>query len=129
MGNLPTNSRVMTKLIEIQVEIARLQKQANEIRNKEFEATVIEIKSKMHAYGITIKDLMLPVKANRKQKALSQKKKVTTPVSAKYRGPNGETWSGRGLMPKWLSAYVASGKSKDDFLIGAVNAVGSEVQA
>lgn len=34
---------------------------------------------------------------------------------AKYLGPNGETWSGRGLMPKWLSALVKQGYEKEAF--------------
>lgn len=25
-------------------------------------------------------------------------------AAAKYRGPNGETWAGRGLKPRWLTA-------------------------
>ncbi|WP_370655812.1 H-NS histone family protein, partial [Paracraurococcus lichenis] len=36
-----------------------------------------------------------------------------------YRGPNGETWSGRGRLPKWLHAAEAEGKSRDSFLIRA----------
>src|SRR5215217_3282169 len=28
-------------------------------------------------------------------------------VQPKYRGPNGETWSGRGIPPKWLTALEA----------------------
>jgi DNA-binding protein H-NS len=39
------------------------------------------------------------------------------PVEAKYRGPNGELWSGRGRMPKWLHAAEAEGKPRDNFLI------------
>ena len=42
-----------------------------------------------------------------------------SPVLAKYRGPNGESWSGRGLMPKWMSALVVQGKTKEDFAIQA----------
>jgi DNA-binding protein H-NS len=38
-------------------------------------------------------------------------------VAAKYRGPGGETWSGRGLKPRWLTAAVKDGKKVDDFLI------------
>ena len=38
-------------------------------------------------------------------------------VAAKYRGPNGETWSGRGQAPKWLAALVAQGRKRDEFLI------------
>ena len=39
------------------------------------------------------------------------------PIEAKYRGPNGELWSGRGRMPKWLHTAEAEGKSRDSFLI------------
>ena len=44
-------------------------------------------------------------------------KSERAPVEAKYRGPNGELWSGRGRMPKWLHAAEAEGKSRDSFLI------------
>ena len=48
---------------------------------------------------------------------------VRGPVPAKYRNPlnPAETWAGRGLRPKWLTAAIKGGKSADDFLIrGAV---------
>lgn len=38
-------------------------------------------------------------------------------VEPKYRGPNGELWSGRGAMPRWMSAEVKAGKKRDEFLI------------
>ena len=38
-------------------------------------------------------------------------------VPAKYRGPNGETWSGRGLTPRWLVALEKGGKKRDSYLI------------
>ena len=38
-------------------------------------------------------------------------------VAPKYRGPNGETWSGRGLKPKWLITAMNEGKELQDFLI------------
>jgi DNA-binding protein H-NS len=38
-------------------------------------------------------------------------------VEPKYRGPDGETWSGRGLKPKWLTAAIKDGKAIEDFLI------------
>lgn len=40
-------------------------------------------------------------------------------AGAKYRGPNGETWSGRGLRPKWLTVLVDAGKAMDDFRVAA----------
>jgi len=40
-----------------------------------------------------------------------------TKVAAKYRGPGGETWAGRGATPSWMREAVKSGKSREDFLI------------
>lgn len=119
----------MSNLLDIQSQIEKLQKQANEIKAKDFHATVKEIVSKMQAFGITVKDLQSPKaakggKPGRPAKAKAGSVKVTkagrktgTPVAAKFRGPNGETWSGRGLMPKWLSALVAQGQSKETFAV------------
>jgi DNA-binding protein H-NS len=48
---------------------------------------------------------------------------IRGPVAPKYRNPENpeETWAGRGLTPKWLTAAIKGGKSADDFLIrGAV---------
>ena len=37
--------------------------------------------------------------------------------AAKYRGPNGEEWSGRGRMPNWLAALEAEGRGREEFRI------------
>ena len=37
-------------------------------------------------------------------------------VVPKYRGPGGETWAGRGAMPKWMAAEIDAGKKQADFL-------------
>jgi DNA-binding protein H-NS len=41
------------------------------------------------------------------------------PVAPKYRNPETptETWAGRGLKPRWLTAAIKGGKKQDDFLI------------
>jgi DNA-binding protein H-NS len=123
----------VNNLIDIQSQIEKLQKQANEIKAKDFQSTVQEILLKMQAFGITVKDLQSvkvgkAAKAGRgRPKAAVGKavkvpkapKKSTTPVAAKYRGPNGEAWSGRGLTPRWLSTLIAQGQSKEAFAINA----------
>ena len=40
-------------------------------------------------------------------------------VEPKYRNPANpaETWAGRGMPPKWMSAELAKGKKIEDFLI------------
>ena len=119
----------MSNLIDIQSQIEKLQKQANEIKTKEFARTVQEILAKMNAFGITLKDLQPRKGRGAKAKsntALTVKKtgnrspgkgKSATVVPAKYKGPNGDTWSGRGLMPRWLTALVAQGQAKEEYLI------------
>jgi DNA-binding protein H-NS len=115
----------MTKLIELQSEILKLQKQADEIRSKEFDKTVADILAKMQAFGITVKDLQGPRvkkgKPGRPAKARLDKpasaKKLKTPGAAKYKGPEGQLWSGRGLAPKWMKVLIEGGASKESFLI------------
>lgn len=39
-------------------------------------------------------------------------------VPAKYKHPaTGQTWSGRGITPKWMAAEIAKGKKREDFAI------------
>jgi DNA-binding protein H-NS len=41
----------------------------------------------------------------------------TKPVAAKYKDDQGNSWSGRGLKPKWLTAALANGKTLQDFAV------------
>jgi DNA-binding protein H-NS len=38
-------------------------------------------------------------------------------VPPKYRGPNGETWAGRGAKPGWMVEQLKACKKQEDFLI------------
>jgi len=105
----------MSSLIEIQNQIALLQKQAEEIRVAELAATVTDILTKMDAFGITLEDLDRA--KGRSRKPAPGAAKTGSPAPVKFRGPNGETWSGRGLMPRWLSALVAQGQSRESFAV------------
>jgi DNA-binding protein H-NS len=53
-------------------------------------------------HGITARDLFEPVKLD--------------PV---YRGPNGETWTNKGLVPKWLKTLEDAGHERESFRIKA----------
>ncbi len=113
----------MSDLVEIQSHIEKLQKQASEIKSREFDQTVRSILITMEAFGITVKGLSAgksrgaQVKAKKPQGAISGKKKVTSVVPVKCRGLAGEVWSGRGLTPRWLAAPVAQGKAKEKFAV------------
>ena len=43
-------------------------------------------------------------------------------VAPRFRGPEGETWSGRGLRPKWMTALIAQGHKPEEFAIDAPGA-------
>lgn len=113
----------MTSLMDIQNQIGKLQRQAEDIKKKDLEKTIQDIQAKINAFGITERDLF-PAKGKRGK----GKAKVAMPparrsatagkkVEPKYRGPQGETWSGRGLAPKWLAALESEGKHREDFAI------------
>ena len=38
-------------------------------------------------------------------------------VAPKYRGPEGETWAGRGARPRWLTALLKRGRKIEEFAI------------
>ena len=120
----------MSNLASIQSQIEKLQKQASEIKAKEFHKTVQDIREKMQAFGITTKDLQLAKTSKASKKAAAQlpakkraapgpKKLAGVAVAAKYGGPEGQTWTGRGLTPRWMTALMAQGRTKEEFLIVA----------
>ena len=116
----------MNNLVNIQSQIEKLQKQAAEIRAKEFQKTVLDIREKMQAFGITVKDLQASKTSKKSEVLLPVKKRVASvkkvagaPVPAKYRGPEGQSWSGRGLTPRWMAALIAQGRTKEEFTISA----------
>ena len=44
-------------------------------------------------------------------------KQPRKPVPVKYRGPMGETWSGRGRAPGWIRAAEQIGGSRKTFMV------------
>ena len=107
-----------TSLSDIQAEIkkneeqlAQLKKQAEDFRNQERAGVIDGIRQKIAEYGLTAADLKL---SSRGPKARS----VKSSSPARYRGPNGENWSGgRGRKPAWVNAALAAGKPLSDFEI------------
>ena len=67
----------------------------------------------MAEYGLTAADL-----AGRAPAA--PKAEGTRKVAAKYRDPaTDQTWTGRGLKPRWLTSALEAGRSLDEFLVEA----------
>src|SRR5215218_6876526 len=53
------------------------------------------------------------------KRAPAKKTKQRKKVAAKYRNPENaeQTWTGRGLKPRWMKGAIEAGKSIEDFRI------------
>ena len=72
-----------------------------------------KIKSLMQEAGVTLSDL-----GGKESKGQGKGgAKTGTKVAAKYRDQAGNSWSGRGLPPKWLKAALSEGKKREDFAV------------
>jgi len=47
-------------------------------------------------------------------------------VAPKYRGPDCETWAGRGATPRWLNSAIKEGKKLESFLIKKASVKGKK---
>lgn len=113
-------------LTDIQAQIAKLQEQADAIKAKEVAGVVERIKEAIVIYGLTYADIFggsrdAGTAAGGRGGKLSTLKKgpkaAGKPVPVKFRDDQGNTWSGRGLQPRWLKAALAEGKSLEDFSV------------
>ncbi|MFO1220952.1 MAG: H-NS histone family protein [Burkholderiaceae bacterium] len=101
----------MTSLSDLMAQKEALDKRIAETRRSERSEAIQRIKKMMAEYGLTAADLNAKTPAPR---ATRKGKKVPP----KYRDPaSGNTWSGRGLQPKWLKAALESGRKLSDFAL------------
>ncbi len=107
----------MATYLELKAQAERLLAEAEQMRQKETQQAIEDIKAKMKAFGLTPADLGFAgggTRAPRAKKASASKS--TAPI--KYRGPNGETWSGgRGRKPQWVVQALAAGKNIEEFRV------------
>jgi DNA-binding protein H-NS len=102
----------MAKLSDLIAQRESLEKQIAAAQRAEKSGAIAQVKALMAEHGLTAADIAGRAKSG-KVRSTSGKK-----VPAKYRNKaTGETWSGRGLQPKWLKAAIASGKKLQDFAV------------
>ena len=103
-------------LVQIQKQIDALQRQADEIKQKEAGEVIARIKEAIRHYGLTAADLGLARSSPKAAGAPARKRggKKSKPV-VKYRDDAGHTWTGRGRRPKWFVDGLAAGKKAEDF--------------
>lgn len=72
-------------------------------------AAVAEVRALMGTFGVTVADLG--------GASAGKPKPGRPPVPTKYRDAAGNTWSGRGIKPVWLSTAIAQGATIEQFAV------------
>ena len=102
----------MTTLHELMAQKEALERQIEHTKKQERGDAIAKVHALMSEYGLSLADL--GGKPSPKPKSGGP----TGKVAAKYRNSStGESWSGRGLQPRWLKAALASGKTIADFAV------------
>ena len=117
--------RLLRQRDEIEKQLQNLQKGATKIAEKAIrDAQALGVNAQQLASLIT--QIATPERGRRGRKPLGDSAPPVrrrggvrgVKIAPKYRHPDsGETWTGRGMMPKWMQAEVAKGSTRDDFLI------------
>lgn len=101
----------MASLRELLDRKEALEREIDATRKEARAEAVSKVRALMAEYGLTMADLTSksPTKVGNSKGAK---------VAPKYRNSaTGDTWSGRGLQPKWLKAALAAGKTIDEFSV------------
>jgi DNA-binding protein H-NS len=101
----------MTSLKDLIAQKEALEAEIERTKNQQRGEAVAKVRALMEEYGLSASDLSS--KGGAKTREGKGKK-----VAAKYRNPaTGDSWSGRGLQPKWLKAALAAGRKVTDFAV------------
>ena len=99
----------MATVSELLAQKAAIEQQIAEAQRAERAGAVAQVRAIMAEHGLTRADLSAKSATT---------KRTSTKVAPKYRdAATGDTWTGRGLQPKWLKLALASGKQIGDFAI------------
>ncbi len=101
----------MASLQEMIAQKEALERQIELTKKQDRNEAIAKVRSLMSEYGLSVSDLS--AKSSKKAKAGAGKK-----VAAKYRNKaTGDSWSGRGLQPKWLKAALSAGRKIEEFAV------------
>lgn len=93
---------------QIQLEIQKLQAEAERLRAKEANDVAARIREAITVYGFTPEVLFGKSTGRRSAKAAAAGR------PAKYKDGQGNAWSGFGPKPGWFKAALAAGKTEAD---------------
>ena len=104
----------MASLQDLLDRKAALEREIEATRRQERADAIAKIKALMSEYGLSMADLT----AKGSPRTVSATPRPGGKVAVKYRNEaTGDTWSGRGLQPKWLKAALAAGRRIEEFAV------------
>ena len=104
----------MSSLQDLLAQRAEIEKKIAEVQREAHTDAVNKVRSLMAEFGLTAADIAGKSAAPR----LAGVVKPVSKVAPKYRNAaTSETWTGRGLQPKWLKAALAGGAKLEEFTI------------
>lgn len=104
----------MATLQELLAQRAEIEKKIADVQREERTMAINKVRQMMAEFGLTAADIAGKPAAVRSPGS----GKSTGKVAAKYRNAQtGDSWTGRGLQPKWLKAALADGAKLEDFAL------------
>jgi len=105
---------LLSKKRDLEQELNLVNAKLDEARQQQRAQGLASVLAIMKDFDLTVEDLGLSGRVQGRAKASARAGK-TVPI--KFRSSSGDTWSGRGLQPRWLKAALASGKALADFAV------------
>ena len=78
-------------------------------------AFLTEVREKAQQLDLSLEDVLEMDNQSRSQP--KRQRRERGPIQVKYRGPEGEEWSGRGRAPRWLKNLEAAEHNRDEYLV------------
>src|SRR5688500_7463558 len=96
-------------------ELIRVRTLADNLRLEKLEearsALATKIQAEGEEFGLSTEEV-LGIKRRKRGRRVN-----TTSVSIKYHGPQGETWTGRGIAPLWLRKLEEEGHDREQYRV------------
>ena len=106
----------MSSLHDLLTQRIELEKQIEDAKRESRAAAISKVRELMAENGVTIADL--GGKTSTRSLTISKGASLKgVAIAPKYKGPNGESWTGRGLQPRWLREALTTGATLEQFKI------------
>lgn len=99
-----------SSLQDLLAQRAEIERMIAEKQREDRSEAIAKVRSLMAEHGLSAADIT--------GRSPGRAGKASGKVAAKYRNSaTGDSWSGRGLQPKWLKAAIAGGAKLQDFVV------------